>query len=134
MSYAFTIDQPANLLVVKFLGEIPYPEEADAVLTILDDPRIRPGVKILVDRRESSFGSTPRDVRKHVDLIDRKMATLGGPRVANVVSAEFDFGMIRMFEGISDGRLDHEFAVFRSLQDACDWLEVDMTHIEWPGE
>jgi hypothetical protein len=134
MSYAYWIDQDENLLVVKFWGEIPYPEEAEAVLSILDDPRIQPGIKILVDRTESSFASSPQDVRTHVEQVAKKIAALGEPRVANVVSADLDYGMIRMFMSVSDGKLDHDFSVFRDIQEACDWLRIDAVRIEWPRE
>lgn len=33
--------------------------------------------------------------------------------------------MIRLFEAIAEDRIDHSFAVFRSLQEVCDWLEID---------
>ena len=68
MSYAHDYDEAGNLLIVKFWGEIPYPEEAEAVLTILDDPRIAADVRVLVDRTESGMGSTTQDVRTHARL------------------------------------------------------------------
>ncbi len=134
MSYAYTVDQAQNLLVVKFWGEIPYAEDARAVLTILDDPRIQPGVRILVDRLDSAFTATPEEVRAHVGLVGMKMASLGEPKVANVVSANLDYGMVRMFKAVADGRLDHEFTVFRSLEEACSWLGVDPTQVDWPKQ
>lgn len=63
MSYHYTIDQDINLLVVKLWGKIPCKEEAQAVFTVLDDPRIGPGGKIFVDRTDSSFTCPPEDVR-----------------------------------------------------------------------
>lgn len=133
MSHAYTFDEPKNLLVVKFWGTIPYSEDANAVITILDDPRIQPGVKVLVDRLDSAFTATPEEVRAHVGLVGQKLASLGEPQVATVVSADFDFGMVRMFKAVSDGRLDHDFNVFRDLGEACEWLGIDPEGVDWPG-
>jgi hypothetical protein len=133
MSYGYTIDEEFNLLVVKFWGRIPYSEDAAAVLEILDDPRIRHGLRILVDRTESAFGSTSTEVKTHADLVERRLDSLS-PRVANVVAADLDFGMIRMFEAMMEGRVEHEFRVFRDLDEACEWLDVDPAIVTWPTE
>lgn len=133
MAHSYSYDETTNLLVVKFSGPIPYSEDAEAVLTILEDPRIKPSLKILVDRTESSFTASPEEVSSHVGLVGKKMASLGSPRVANVVAADLDFGMIRMFQARADGRLHHDFQVFRSMAEACEWLEVDHNSIDWPS-
>ena len=119
-------------MVVKFSGSIAYSEEAKATLEILDDPRIKPGVKILVDRTDSSIAASPEEVGSHVSLVGKKMTALGSPRVANVVGADLDFGMIRIFQARADGRLHHHFQVFRSFEEACQWLDVDCASVDWP--
>jgi hypothetical protein len=68
-----------------------------------------------------------------VELLEKKLVSLGKPRVANVVSAELDYGMIRMFETVADGRIEHEFAVLRGLREACEWLDVDPERVHWPS-
>jgi hypothetical protein len=32
----------------------------------------------------------------------------------------------------SDGKVDHNFSVFRSIDEACEWLGVDSSEIQWP--
>ena len=54
------------------------------------------------------------------------------PRVANVVSRDHDYGMTRMLELTSQGELPHEFSVFRDMDEACEWLEVDRAAVLWP--
>ena len=65
------------------------------------------------------------EVKEHVALLGEKLKTLGKPKVANVVSTDIDFGMIRMFEIYAEGVLQHEFHVFRSLEEACEWLGIE---------
>jgi hypothetical protein len=132
MAHTYSIDEDLNLLVVKFRGTIPYSEEAEAVLTILEDPRIKPDVRILVDRTESSFGSATETVTGHIERVGSKLSSLGKPRVAVVVSSDLAFGMLRMFGSMAEGQLNHEFGVFRTLPEGCDWLQIELDQISWP--
>jgi hypothetical protein len=133
MGHAYTYDEQENLLAIRFWGKIPYQEEAEAVESTLSDPSIRPDVRIVVDRSEAEFTSTPDQVRTHIALVGKHIARLGTPTVANIVSADLDFGMVRMFEMMADDKLAHRFGVFRTVREACAWLGIDAAEIVWPA-
>ncbi len=114
-----------DVVILRFSGEIPYEEEVRALLGMLADPRLLPDSRILVDRTRARMKAEPENVPEQIELVRKHQARLGRPRVAQVVSCDVDFGMLRMLELPSDSRLDHEFAVFRDLPAACAWLGID---------
>jgi hypothetical protein len=132
MAYAYTYDAEDNLLVIRFWGAIPFDEETEAVEATLSDPQLQPDLRILADRSDAVVTSTPEQMRRHIDVVGKHVERLGTPKVANVVSADFDFGMVRMYEMMADDELTHQFRVFRDLEEACEWLGVEMTAISWP--
>jgi hypothetical protein len=133
VSHCFCFQDDQNLIVISFTGEISPEEEVQAVNDVLADPRMKPNSKILVDKTEAQMTVTPKDVAPHVELILSNQAKFGRPRVANVVSRDYDFGMTRMLEFSSSDVIPHDFMVFRSLADACEWLEIDPAKIVWPN-
>jgi hypothetical protein len=132
MGYRFRFQDDQYLLVIVFEGEISYEEEVRAVLETLADPRMRPNLRILVDKSRAKMTITSEDVGVHVDLIRRNLGRFGTPKVANVVARASDFGMTRMFELRAEGEFQHDFMVFRGLEEACAWLGVELAAIQWP--
>jgi hypothetical protein len=111
---------------------IPYAEEVQAVLDVVADPQMQPNAHILVDKSNAQMDVTSGDVEPHIELIGQHLAKFGEPKVATVVSRDVDFGMTRMLEFRSEGRIQHQFRVFRKLEEAYVWLGVDPAAIAWP--
>jgi hypothetical protein len=134
MAFAYTYDPEENLLAVKFWGEISHEEELEAVRRALGDPRLKSDFKAIADRRLASFASSTDQLRAHLELVAECVAPLGRPRVANVVSTDLDYGMVRMFELLAEFKIDHFFSGFRSIDEACAWIGVDPARIQWPDQ
>ncbi len=132
MSYKHRFQEGRNLVVIVFTGVVTYHEEVQVVLDVVGDPRMERDARFLVDRTRASMAATPEDVMPHIRLIGENLERFGSPRVANVVTADHDFGMIRMLEMRSEPNIDHDMMVFRSLDEACAWLEIEPGEIEWP--
>jgi hypothetical protein len=132
MSYKYRFQEGENLLVIVFEGLISYEEEVQAVLDTLADPQMRPNARILVDKSRAQMMLGTEHVEPHIDLILQNLARFGEPKVANVVSRDVDFGKVRMFELRAEGRIPHDFMVFRTVEEACAWLGVDPAAIDWP--
>jgi hypothetical protein len=130
VSYRYSIDESRNFVLLVFSGDTAYAEEAEALLAVSSDERLRPDARILVDKRSAAMRVAPQDTRLHVELVRAQEKRLGRPRVAHVVSRDADFGMLRMLEMVSESQLKHEFRVFRSLDEACAWLEIDLEDVE----
>jgi succinyl-CoA synthetase alpha subunit len=132
MSYRFSFEEDGNVLIIVFEGEISPEEEAEVIREPLADPRFKPGAKILVDRTRARMTMTPQHVRPQIELIRQNLAKLGEPQVAIVASADYDFGMVRMFEMTAEDEIPHDLMVFRTVEEACSWLELDPAKISWP--
>ncbi len=132
MSYRFSFEEDQNVLILVYEGEISPDEEAQVILDTLADPRFKPGAKILVDRTGAHMTMTPEHVRPQIDLIRRNLAKFGEPKVAIVAAADYDFGMVRMFEMTAEDEIPHDLMVFRTVEEACDWLGLDPDSISWP--
>jgi hypothetical protein len=132
MSHGYTIDESRNLLVVRFRGDIAYAEEMAAVNEAFADPRIKPNMRVLVDRSEARMISTAEEAKTHAEFISRSAGVPGAPTVANVVSRDADYGTIRIFEALLDDKLANTFRLFRSMEEACLWLDLDLATVDWP--
>jgi hypothetical protein len=125
MGHRFSVGREGRLLIVTFEGEIAPEEEQRALLEVAQVPGLLPTADVLVDRRLARTTVGPEHVGPQVDLARSKFPTEGRPRMALVVTADYDFGMMRMLELRGADELPHEMRVFRSLDDACAWLGLE---------
>ena len=132
MSYRFSTQRDGQLLVVVFEGEITPQEEEQALHDVGHVPGLLPTADVLVDRRTARITAGSEHVRKQIDLAQSEFPTEGRPRMAMVVSADVDFGMVRMLMLRGEDLLPHDLHVFRSLEDACSWLDLEPAEIDWP--
>ncbi len=132
MSYQFAVLEEGQLLLVVFEGEITPEQEGEALLASAELPGLSKQARVLVDRRAARLTSGPEDVRPHMDLARGAFPGSERPCMAVVVSADYDFGMLRMLELKGEGQLPHDLKVFRNLDEACDWVDVDPERIAWP--
>ncbi len=132
MAYKLAFDEDHHLVVIQFSGAITFDEEIEVLLATVEDPRFRPDSRILVDKRQARMKVAPEHVQPTMDLVLKNLQKFGQPKVATVVSADYDFGITRMLELVSDGVIPHDFMVFRDLGEACDWLGIEESEISWP--
>ncbi len=132
MAHKLAFDEDQRLLVIQYWGVITFDEEIEILLETIKDPRFKPNSRILVDKRQARMKVAPEHVQPTMDLVLENLQKFGQPRVATVVSADYDFGMTRMLELASEGVIPHEFMVFRDLSEACDWLGIEESEITWP--
>jgi hypothetical protein len=74
MTHKRAIHDDQNLMVIVFSGEISAAEEMQAVREAVQDPRLKPNAKFLVDRREAKMTVTPDDVEPQIDLVKTSSA------------------------------------------------------------
>jgi hypothetical protein len=132
MSYSFAIQPGGRLLVVVLDGDLTLGEEEQMVRDSASYVAQYPEADVLVDRRRSKTILAPRNVQPHLELIQTHVPVKGNPKLALLVGTDYDFGMARMFELIGGGQIPHRMRVFRSLEDACHWLDISPGSIEWP--
>lgn len=133
MGYSFTVQPGFRLLVVVIEGNLSIDEEEQLVRDSASYVAQHPTADVLVDRRRSKTNLAPQNVRPHLELIRTHVPVEGKPKLALIVSTDYDFGMGRMFEFTGDQHIPHRMRIFRSLEEGCRWLGVDPEAIEWPG-
>ncbi len=125
MGHRVSVDSERHLVELTFEGDVPFEEEVEALEDVISDDRYRPGASWLVDRRASRMLITPAQVQEQLDKVEAEGRRLCGARMAHVVTALADFGLLRMTEQLAAGRLPNELAVFRDIDEARAWLGVD---------
>ena len=96
------------------------------------DEELQQYLLTVVDRTRSHITMTPEQTMAQIDLVVDNFSVFGQPKVAIIVSADYDFGMVRMFELSAEDRIPHDLMVFRDVPEACDWLGLDPATIVWP--
>lgn len=122
MPITYEVDRSNRLMITRIEGRIA-PAEAFAYLDrIIADPDNDQCDELLVLDDVDLSGIGAADVRG----LARRAAELAQDdkfRVAVVAPRDADFGVWRMFQTLRDLG-DHRMAVFRQIQQACDWLGV----------
>jgi hypothetical protein len=81
------------------------------------------GYDELWDMSRLNFAQINREaLRKFSYEVERLSESRAGKKAAIVVSSHLGFGMIRMLEGLSEGKIKHEIRVFDEEQIARAWL------------
>lgn len=87
--------------------------------------RWRRGLNLLMDhRRLDSTGLRGTDVQR-MSMWRGDLRNLpDGVKIATVVETDLGFGLMRMWETLTEGVLRAEHRIFRSLDEAKEWLEA----------
>jgi len=126
MSVEFTYDEEHNILYTRFFGVVINDDMRDQAKAVAADPRIKTGVRELVDLAgveeiQGSSSSLEDNIR-----IDRAHSEkLAGMRTAIVASTDLMFGFARMYQTLAElqgSPLTVE--VFRNVGDAREWLGI----------
>lgn len=126
MPMSYQIDTDRKLLLIRGSGRLTDAEMIACVDELREDPAVRPDLQTLSDMREIEVGFTPAGVEAMVAAMRSSANPRDGVKAAIVVGSEVAFGMGRMFQLRTDEDLDPRFRVFRSMQDALEWLDVSM--------
>ena len=93
---------------------------------VLRHPDWKPGFPILIDHSDLNAGPLTVDgMRKLADMINAAAVELGSSRMAILVPGDLEYGLGRMWQVYIEGRWSGTSEVFRSREDAVDWLTHD---------
>ena len=93
----------------------------------LSDPRMRPGLRVIVDHRLlDTSGMRYEDVERRVEIAAKEAPRFADIHIAVVVGREVEFGILRMLESLFEARseLRSILRVFRSIEEARSWLST----------
>jgi hypothetical protein len=117
------VDSEREILFVTRSGSILTQDEEAARRQREADPRIVPGMAVLVDCRAVEPPDSPQVVRYLADNIERLAARLRCGPVAVVVSGDAEYGMARMYQSLTDP-VHPQTLVFRDYDQALRWLRA----------
>jgi hypothetical protein len=127
MSVEYTYDEKANFIYTQFSGILTDEDLERQAKAVADDPRIKPGVRELVDltgveKVEASIESVGIIIQ--FDIANREK--FEGMRTAIVAPADLLFGLSKIFEARSDiQNAPSTINVFRTMMEAKEWLGID---------
>lgn len=118
MKHEFEIDGEAGLLTETFAGEISLDLLTAANTAILNHPEFTSGLNFLTDLREARISFGYNEMGTHV----RNLPRLQVVKQAFVIARDSEYGMIRMFIILTDGKgIFEEARIFRSMEDGVAW-------------
>lgn len=121
MQISYTIDERAGLITFRLSGVPDFDAVREAMGQLRADPRFRPGMDLLTDRRELAGIPSVEYTRELVALIRSQWPAPVIRRWAILTRPGASYGMARMAEmrGTISGS---EIAAFIHESDALEWL------------
>jgi len=109
-----TASGPADLASVMACFEILFPQlERHATAGVIMDFTAATAIEF--------SGENVRPVALH---FGNHRGLLGTRKYANVVAGDLEFGIIRMWMSMLEGRTDMELGLFRTKAEALDWMDM----------
>ena len=112
---------------VQMEGDFDLTAYEKAYRRLIESGDFPPGASILWDARGCSLGNlNARTMSKLVDLFRSQSEKRGKGKAAVVVGKELDFGLTRMFEMAYQDKISFQIRIFRSVEEADQWLVAGM--------
>lgn len=122
MAFELRISAGESLARVRGWGQDTFESAMAAMRAIGDDPRLLPGMPVLMDLRELDYVATPPEVASFAEP-GSMPAFFAGHRVAFLVRRGTQFGVVKTFANKSE-RAGSEMEVFAEPHLALAWLGV----------
>ena len=124
MTYDIDFDDTGGFdLVVRASGLFDLKEFLEGRERVLNDPRFRSGMNVLVDHSQLDLSSASvDDVREAASSAARRYATSGPGRIAIVAPTSVAFGLGRMWQSLTTDELAENSVVVETVAAAEAWL------------
>jgi hypothetical protein len=124
MTITSSVDDDKQLTIHTVIGEASFEEGMSTLRQFWEG---RPTINVLWDFRKASLARvTAEETEETMNYIKRHSAKRSGGKTALVVSGELEYGLSRMSQAFGEIKnLTLEIEVFRSYEDAIEWLVSD---------
>jgi hypothetical protein len=119
------LDHDKGFVVVTVTGEISLPQFEAALEMLAGDDSTPSDIPALWDLREADFQNVTAETWRGIIGVLKRHPERSRALVAQVVSSEFAFGMMRMFQillGLESVHAERDTQAFRTYADAEAWL------------
>jgi hypothetical protein len=118
-----TILQSYNLLYVSFEGDTTFADVQQSRNAVRADPDFHDNLNELADLRSGSLASLSTE---NLSQLGATITFNHGVKRAFVVAHDRDYGLLRMYQVFAE-RHHHQIRIFRSLEEACEWLQIPIS-------
>jgi len=126
MEISTEINKKKNIRSHIVRGAIDISELTEYLKEIYNSPDFDPEMNVFWDLRKADFSYvSSEDVWSFKRYVGNNWGTEGKSKAALVVSHDFDYGMSRMYQNMMDGETSSEIVVFRDIEKAKEWVEVE---------
>lgn len=122
LACSYRIYPKRNLVSVRWIRAASIEDWRDAIEQIIGDRLYRRGMNFITSRRGLARGVNPDQVREILNILESSAGRISPASLAIVASADYDFGVARMMESLSETALIIVRA-FRRPRDAMAWLK-----------
>jgi len=122
LACTFRIYPKRNLVSVRWIRAATIKDWQDAVEQIVRDPLYRRGMNVITSRRGLMGAVNEDQIRQILNVLENRSGQISPASVAIVASADYDFGMARMMESLSEAAVIIVRA-FRTPREAMKWLK-----------
>lgn len=121
-----TITAHTDYFMIKLSGRFDVRDLESCYVNMLDHDNWKTGTNVLWDATECTFDHLDtRDVRRIGEMTAKYREKRGHGKAAWVVGRAVDFGVSRMFELLNKGKVVFDFRVFKSIEEAREWIMSD---------
>lgn len=129
MPYELIFDEANRLLFARVYGDDSVEDQLERMRKCVEDPRWRPGYRVLTDLREVTSASHRYEHLERITGFHSKhMPSIGPTKVAAVVKDDLLYGIRRMMDSFSEGHTELISSVFKSWPEALQWLGLPSTY------
>lgn len=126
MEITTEINKEKNIRRHIVKGTIDRSEFIQSLKEIYNSSDFDPKMNALWDLQEADFSDVfSEDITAFIDSFDRKWGCGEEIKIALVVSSDLSYGMSRMFEIMRGNLTSNEIVVFRDINKAKEWIEVE---------
>ncbi len=116
-------DHQLNVVDVHFKGVIDLTAINSALQSIINRADWEPGKSIIFDYSDLDFRDfSSKDMRLVSDMVVRYKNAFGSAKWAFILSSDLQFGLMRMWEIITEDRVPMNINLFKNRTDARVWI------------
>ena len=115
-------DQNRKMLNISVSGTSDFDEFSSTLETITSSTDYPPNVRAVWDIRKADFSFANFHLVREVVNIRSSFKKRNNCRSALIVSGNLQYGLGRMFEMLSEGKIPHQLMVFRDYTEGEQWL------------
>jgi hypothetical protein len=130
MAYRYQIDPSNTIAIISASSKVTFDEMMKNTINMLQDSDWKPGYKLLVDYREvDDISLKTRDLKDFFIRIKKYRSRLSDTKIAIISHKNCAFCLTRLWESLSEKRLNVTSKIFKRYNEAEKWLGYKASEI-----